>query len=47
MSATISARILANVARGMPLPEAVDAVLGYGSFATMAGEVYRALREMK
>lgn len=44
MNAKISAAILANVAAGMTLPQAFDAVLGEGAYAKMAGELYDALR---
>lgn len=44
VNAKISAAILANVAAGMTLPQAFDAVLGEGAYAKMAGELYDALR---
>lgn len=44
MNAKISAAILANVAKGMDLPAAYDAVFGEGSYLKMAGEMYDALR---
>lgn len=40
----ISARIIALVAGGMTVPAAVDAVLGAGTFAKLASELYDALR---
>lgn len=43
--AAISRLILSKVAAGMTLPEAVDAVLGVGRFAEIAGDVYDALRK--
>jgi hypothetical protein len=43
----ISAAILARVAAGASLPEAVDAVLGAGAYAKLAGDVYDALRAKK
>ncbi len=44
MTAAISARILANIAAGMSMQDAIDAVLGAGTFAKIAGDVYDALR---
>lgn len=44
MNAKISLAILILVQSGMELPEAVDMVLGLGTYAKMAGEVYDALR---
>jgi hypothetical protein len=41
---TISARILVCTAMGMTMAEAVDAVLGAGTYARVAGEVYDTLR---
>lgn len=41
---TISARILFLVQSGKTLPEAVDAVLGAGTYAKLAGDVFEALR---
>lgn len=43
-SAKISARILAAMANGATLPQAIDAVLGAGTFATVADDVYDTLR---
>ena len=40
----ISARILVLVAGGMTVAAAVDAVLGAGTFAAMASDVYETLR---
>ena len=39
----ISKMILDNIANGMEPRDAVDAVLGEGTFANLAGEVYDAL----
>ena len=44
MNAKISAAILANIACGMALPQAFDAVLGEGAYAKLAGDLYDALR---
>jgi hypothetical protein len=43
-NAAISAAILAHVAAGKSLPEAMDAVLGTGTFMREAGALYDALR---
>lgn len=43
-NAQISALILARVQAGMPLRNAIDAVLGAGTFERLAGEIYEALR---
>lgn len=43
-NAAISARILANIANGMALSEAYDAVFGEGSYAKMVSDMYDALR---
>ena len=43
-NATISAAILYKIAIGMTTREAVDAVLGAGTYTRVAGEVYDALR---
>lgn len=43
-NAEISRRILAKVAEGFSLPEAIDAVLGAGAYANLAGAVYEGLR---
>lgn len=43
-NATISARILAEMANGSTLEQAMDAVLGAGSFQKVAGDAYDALR---
>lgn len=45
MNATISARILRQVAMGATLEQAIDMVLGAGSFTKLAGEIYDALRK--
>lgn len=44
MNAQINAAIIANINKGMDLPEAFDAVLGLGAYKKMAGEVYNELR---
>lgn len=41
----LSAAILAHLLAGRPLAEAVDAVLGQGTHAALAGEVYDRLNE--
>ena len=43
-NALISAQILALVAGGMPLREALDTVCGAGTFEKLAGDVYDTLR---
>ena len=40
----ISMMILALVAGGRPLPEAVDEVLGAGVYARLVGDLYASLR---
>ena len=40
----ISFRILSLIADGMPVRQAIDTVLGAGTSAKVAGEVYDALR---
>lgn len=40
----ISAAILAKVAAGANVAEAVDAVLGAGTYVKMAGDLYDTLR---
>lgn len=42
----ISARILANVAAGMDLPTAIDAVLGAGEYEAFVSSLYAALRSV-
>lgn len=44
MNSKISAAILMNVANGMSLKAAFDAVLGTGAYEKMAGQIYDALR---
>jgi len=44
MNAKISAAIIAHRAAGKSLPEAVDAVLGAGTYAALAGNLYDAIR---
>lgn len=44
-NAAISAKILEQLAAGKSLPQAIDAVLGEGTHAKLAGEVYNALRK--
>lgn len=46
-NAIISAAIYAKLAEGMTLPQAIDAVLGAGTFEKLAGEVYDELRARK
>ncbi len=46
-NAKISALILAKVAEGMSASQAVNAVLGAGTFEKLAGELYEALRASK
>lgn len=43
-NATISARIIAAMATGMTVREAIDHVLGAGTSATLVDELYKALR---
>ncbi len=43
-NAAISARILANVAAGMTIDQAIDAVFGQGAYLSIAGDLYEALR---
>lgn len=43
-NAIISARILTNLANGMDIVEAFDAVLGEGAYLKFAGELYDDLR---
>ncbi|MDR6389182.1 hypothetical protein [Paraburkholderia phenoliruptrix] len=40
----ISARILAEVAKGKTIDQAIDAVFGEGAYLKIAGELYDALR---
>ena len=40
----ISALILANVAKGMTVEQAFDAVIGEGAYRQLAGEVWEALQ---
>jgi DNA integrity scanning protein DisA with diadenylate cyclase activity len=40
----ISAKIVAQIAAGKSLRDAIDAVLGAGTFAAVASEVYDELR---
>ena len=40
----ISAKIAAHLAAGKTIEQAFDAVLGEGTYAKVAGEVYEALR---
>ena len=47
INSNISARILALVADGCSLRAATDAVLGKGTFARIAGEIYDALNAPK
>lgn len=43
----IGARILALIAQGMTTQQALDAVCGAGTYATLAGDVYDALNAGK
>lgn len=43
-NAAISRAILAKIAEGLAVPAAIDAVLGVGTYAKLAGDVYDALR---
>ena len=47
MNKEISARIVTLVASGMTVADAIDSVLGSGSFAKIASEVYEALRKRR
>ena len=40
----VAARIAALLADGKPMPEAFDTVLGAGSYAALASDLYDALR---
>lgn len=42
MNAIISARILAEMAKGLDTAQAVDAVLGAGAYLKLAGDVWEA-----
>ena len=44
MQAKISSLILAQIAAGACLKDAIDAVLGAGTYAKIASDVYAALR---
>lgn len=44
ITAKISARILVLVQSGKALPEAFDAVLGAGSYAKLASDLYDGLK---
>jgi hypothetical protein len=41
----ISLAILAKMAEGLTLEHAIDAVLGVGTYQTVAGDIYDALRK--
>jgi hypothetical protein len=43
-NAVISQKILTKIAAGMTIAEAIDAVLGAGTHARIASELYDALR---
>jgi hypothetical protein len=43
-NAAISAAILAKTQAGTSLSEAIDAVLGAGTYARLAGDIYESLR---
>lgn len=40
----ISARILAHIDTGLRVDQAIDAVLGAGTYSKLAGDLYDALR---
>lgn len=42
----ISGRILSKMSEGLSVPEAVDAVLGEGTYEKVASDVYDKLRRM-
>jgi len=44
MNAEISRRIAVKVAEGMSVRDAIDAVLGAGTFAALASDLYDALQ---
>lgn len=44
MNAIVSARILTLVQTGLTLQQAMDQVLGAGSFAALAGQVYDGIK---
>jgi len=44
-NATISNKILTLVSKGMPVPEAVDSVLGEGTYKRLASDVYDELKK--
>jgi uncharacterized protein YoaH (UPF0181 family) len=44
MNETISLRILVLMHQGMSIKEAIDAVLGAGTYEVIAGEIYEKLR---
>lgn len=44
MNQIISAKILLEMQKGKTVDQAIDAVLGAGAYAKMAGELYDALR---
>ena len=46
-NAAISAKIIAKMQAGLSVQEAIDAVLGAGTFTKLAGEVYDELRSKK
>ena len=46
-NAEISRRILARIANGATVAQAVDAVLGAGTFDGLAGDIYEALRNKR
>lgn len=43
MSAVISARIISKVGEGLSVADAIDAVLGAGTYKQLANEIYDAL----
>jgi hypothetical protein len=44
-NAAISHRILKHIAAGLTVAEAIDAVLGAGTHAAIASDLYEALRK--
>lgn len=46
MTAKVAARIAQLRAEGMPLPAALDAVLGAGSYDAFVSDLYDRLREV-
>lgn len=44
LNAKISEAIITGVRQGMTLPQAINAVLGEGSYESLASDIYDALR---